>query len=370
MEAEAPIDGLYQLIKEGKTEEVYDRPAYSLNITPYSEEDLATILEAYDIITKRERLKKTPGLPQGTRVLTKTRKKFQNFCESLTKDFKGVMRLYGKLDEKLYIAGLLLERGNIIAASFEEVDNKKIVFKEEAITQIKKKLYGTKGDLDVYAFNEADMKKARERNTEALLTSATPLLSIGMKIKSKVKTWAKKTTLKSLAGDEKPRITRLRTGEHFNLAGFAHKISDSLPSEKEDKSSELSENRLKFKKKQLQEKERKEISDLNKKGFNKTIRKRLKQDTTPEKKISKTPWKEYTKNTPDLGKIQTPIDRLYQLVQKHNRLKIDNRLVRELDVSESQLEGWAMILEKYNLVELRYSVIGKPEIRTINNKFD
>ena len=370
MEAEAPIDKLYQLIQECKKGGINNRPAHNPDITKYSEEDLATILKIYDTIAREGKLKKRPGLPEGKQVLTKTKKKFQNFCESLTKDFKGVIRLYGKLDEKLYIAGLLLERGNIIAASFEEVDNKKIVFKEEAITQIKKKLYGTKGDLDVYAFNEADMKKARERNKEALLTSAIPLLSLGMKIRSKVKTWAKKTSLKSLTGGEKPGITRLRTGEHFNLADFAHKISDSLPSGKEDRLSELRENRLKFKKEQLQKKERKEISDLNKEGFNKIMRKRLKQDTIPKKKISKTPWKEYTKTTKNIGKVETPIDRLYQLVQKHNRLKIDNRLVRELDVSESQIEGWAMILEKYNLVELRYSVIGKPEIRTINNKFD
>lgn len=343
MEAEAPINKLYQLMKESKKEGIDDRPTHNPDVAMYSEEDLATILEVYDIITRREKLKEKSELLTGTQVLTKTKKKFQNFCESLTKDFKGVMRLYGKLDDKLYTAGLLLERGSIIAASFEDTDNKKIVFKEEAITQIKKKLYGTKGDLDVYAFNKEDMKKAREGNNEALLTSAIPLLSLGMKIRSKVKTWAKKTSLKSLAEGEKPRITRLRTEECFNLADFAHKISDSPPPEKEDKLKEL------------------RISDLNKKRFNEIMRgKRRKQAIASRKK-------KYRETPTGLGMMETPIDRLYQLVQKHNRLRIDDRLTHELGVSRSQLEGWAAILDRYKLVELHYTAIGKAEIRTTNN---
>ena len=46
-------------------------------------------------------------------------------------------------------------------------------------------------------------------------------------------------------------------------------------------------------------------------------------------------------------------------------LKIDNKLARKLGVRRSQIEGWAMILEEHDLVELHYPAIGEPEIRKL-----
>jgi len=224
MEAEASIKKLYQLLQECKNLEIDDRLAQRLDTGTYQQEDLATILEVYKFIKKRGESKKRSELPEGEQVLTGTKEEFLNFCRSLIKDFKGAMRLYGKLDGKLYTAGLLLEKGNVIAASFEDVYNEEITFKEEATSQIKNRFSGTKGDLEVYAFNDEDMEKARGGNKEALLASPIPLLSLGMKIKSKVKTWAKETVIESVGRGERPEIKELKTEGGFDLVDFAHKF--------------------------------------------------------------------------------------------------------------------------------------------------
>lgn len=332
----------------------------------------------YDLIKKREKLKKISKLPNGKQVLTETKEKFLDFCESLTKDFRGVMRLYGKLNGKLYIAGLLLEKGNVIAASFEDVDNEKIIFKEEAISQIKERLSGTKGDLEVYAFNDRDMKKASEGNKEALLISPVPFSSLGMRIRSKIETWAKKTSPESFARGEKPEIKELKTEEGFNLADFAHKFPEIFSSRKGER---LELKKVQLKKEEIPEEKEvvsidlskikeslKEVSDLKKEKLNELKRKRQIEDIALRKKISKITGKGYRETVRDTCKIETSIDKLYQLIQEHNRLKIDNRLVRRLGVSRSQIESWAMILEEHNLVELHYPAIGEPEIRKIKGK--
>ncbi|MEA3254733.1 MAG: DUF2226 domain-containing protein, partial [Candidatus Altiarchaeota archaeon] len=118
----------------------------------------------YDIIKKHSKVgrKREP-------VVTKTKEEFRNFCKSLTKEFIGLMCLYGRIDGKLYTAGVLLEGGDITAASFEDVANERISLGEEAIFQIKERLSGTTGDLKVYALSNENMGRVKEENRKALL---------------------------------------------------------------------------------------------------------------------------------------------------------------------------------------------------------
>ncbi len=400
-EAEASIKKVYQLLQGCKNLEIDDRLAQGLDTGTYQQEDLATILEIYKIIKKRAELKKRSELPEGEQVLTESKEEFSNFCRSLIKDFKGAMRLYGKLDGKLYTAGLLLEKGNVLAASFEDVYTEEIMFREEAISQIKNRFSGTKGDLEVYAFNDGDMEKAGEGNKEALLTSSIPLLSLGMKVRSKVKTWAKETVIESVGRGERPKIKELKTEGGFNLVDFAHKFPKIFSS----KTGQLKKEKIIEKKEgisversdqvvvgldgimndnassgksinsyigdlsKVQESIRL-VSDLTRERLNELKRKRHVESIALKKKIAKIKGKGHEESIKEKNKIQTPIDKLYYLVQKHDRVKIDDKLGKILGVERYKLEGWAVILEKYDLAELHYPTLGAPEIRKATKSVD
>lgn len=315
----------------------------------------------YDIIKQRKGLDKK-SMPRGEQVLTETREEFLDFCKSLSKEFKGVMRLYGETNGKLYTAGLLLENGNVIAASFEDVDNETIIFREEAILQIKERLSGTKGDLEVYAFSDKDMKKVKKENREALLTYAMPFSYLGMKIRSKMEAWAKKISPESFAMGEKPEIEKLKTEEGFNLVDFARRSPKGFLSKKREE--------MQLRKEEIPEEEKPlvEFGDLKRERLTELKRRRQMEDIALRERMSQIGKKKPGEKIKYVSKVETSIDRLYQLVQKYKKLRIDNKLSRRLGVSRSQIEGWAMILEEHDLVELHYPAIGEPEIRKIRGK--
>jgi len=315
----------------------------------------------HDIVKKRREFG-GESMPRGEQVLTETKEEFLNFCKSLTKEFKGVMRLYGKINGKLYTAGLLLENGNVIAASFEDIDNETIIFGEEAILQIKERLSGTKGDLEVYAFSDKDMEKVKEGNREALLTHTMPFSYLGLKIRLKMEEWAKKTSPESFVRGEKPEIEELKTEEGFNLVDFARKFPEIFSSKKEEKI-QLRREEIPEEKKPLVE-----FDDIKMERLTELKRRGQMEDLALRRRISKIGKKKPGEKIEDVGKVETSIDKLYKLVQKYKKLKIDNKLSRRLGVSRSQIESWAMILEEHDLVELHYSAIGEPEIRKVKGK--
>ena len=61
-------------------------------------------------------------------------------------------------------------------------------------------------------------------------------------------------------------------------------------------------------------------------------------------------------------KVSTPLDKLYDYVSSHSRVKI-NEAARQFEVSEEQIEDWARILESRSLIEIYYPAFGKPELR-------
>jgi hypothetical protein len=94
-------------------------------------------------------------------------------------------------------------------------------------------------------------------------------------------------------------------------------------------------------------------------------RKRQIEDIELMKKISRIGREEHPIKgiTPDYEKIETSIDKLFELVQKNKRIRINDALAHKLGTTRARIEGWAMILEEHNLVELHYSAMGEPEIR-------
>ena len=59
--------------------------------------------------------------------------------------------------------------------------------------------------------------------------------------------------------------------------------------------------------------------------------------------------------------IETQIDKLIDLLSKKRKIPLSDA-ARELNISEGQLEAWVSILEDSGVVELKYPVLGQPEI--------
>jgi len=59
--------------------------------------------------------------------------------------------------------------------------------------------------------------------------------------------------------------------------------------------------------------------------------------------------------------IETQIDKLIDLLSKKRKIPL-TEAARELNISESQLESWVSTLEDNGVVELKYPVLGQPEI--------
>jgi|WetSurMetagenome_2_1015567.scaffolds.fasta_scaffold05018_4 hypothetical protein len=347
----------------------------------------------YDILKQKKNSddlekEKKAVLPEGEQVIAQTREEFIDFCESLKKDFNGVMKLYNRSEGKKYTAALLLDGGNIIGASFEDIDDKTIAYKEDAIVQIKKRLSGTRGDLEAYSFSEKDADRVRKTNQEAILKAAVPFSSLGMKIKGNIEE-KHDIGLKGPQADyfslkEGTRIKEMRVEEGFRLTDFARKFSLGIPEmppqkpaipkkeppkiEKEDRPQSINDKKGLFSGLPGIPGIPGGDSDAKNERLEAMKKKRQLENMNLAKRISQITQKKQEGPKKETGKIETAIDKLYQLVQKYKRLKIDDELARRIGVSRSQIEGWALILEEHKLVELHYPAIGEPEIRAIEEK--
>lgn len=345
----------------------------------------------YDILKQKKdtnvkEKEKNTSQPEGEHVVTETREEFIDFCESLKKEFVGVIKLYNRTEGKKYAAALLLEGGQIFGASFEDMDDKKVIYKEDALSQIKKRLAGTRGDLEAYSFTQKDAETVKKTNQEALFKKDVPFSSLGMKIKGNIEEKAC-SSVKSQSSDyfalkEGTKIREIHVEEGFRLVDFARRFSAGIP--------EMPQKRL-DQKKQSEEKKEEPLQTLkDKKGLlpgmpgipnipgaspdakNERVealkKKRQIDSMNLVKRISQITQKKQGEQPKDTGKVETAIDKLYQLVQKYKRLRIDDDLARRIGVSRTQIEGWALILEEHKLVELHYPAIGEPEIRVPEDK--
>jgi hypothetical protein len=347
----------------------------------------------YDILKQKknsdeqEKEKKEP-LPEGEHVVAQTREEFIDFCESLKKDFSGVMKLYNRNEGKKYAAALLLDAGQIIGASFENIEDKTIAYKEDAIAQIKKRLSGTRGDLEAYSFSEKDAEKVKKTNQEAILKTAVPFSSLGMKIKGNIEEkqdiGSKGPSTDFFALKAGTNVKEMRVEEGFRLTDFARKFTLGIP--------EMPPQKPAIQKKEMPKadpenrpqpiNEKKGLfnglpgipgiqggdSEAKNERLEALKKKRQMENMNLAKRISQITQKKQEGPKKETGKIETAIDKLYQLVQKYKKLKIDDELARRIGVSRSQIEGWALILEEHKLVELHYPAIGEPEIRAIDEK--
>lgn len=341
------------------------------------------------------------NLFRGKHILPGSTEDFDKICKKIGGSFTGVMRFLGGYGGEFYQADLLVRNGNIVAASFEDLSKRTITFKENAINEIKKKLIGSAGTLDVYVFDEEDIRIAMMNNNEAILESYSPQISlstIGIKIKpmkmnvletpkeeTKVLEIGPKkrfnfrgilgiftgvrgrdmTVERDMENLEGKQIGKMQQIEKVNMtrgieAGPSAKIPiiEKINEQGTEKGFDITDIAGVLKKVEGQSSAKEErLTELR--------RKRQIEDMALMKRISKIGKEEPSEKggTQDYERIETSIDKLFELVQKNKRIRISDALAHKLGTTRAKIESWAMILEEHNLVELHYSAMGEPEIR-------
>lgn len=344
-------------------------------------------------------------LPKGSNIRPDKTENFYVICRELGGDFNGALRLKGKTADGIYMADLLIQDGKIIAASIKRISDDYTWNREEGLSEIQDKLAGSSGKLDIFEFTPEEMARSIEHNEKSLLTQELLVVDIGVKIKSKVikqkpekpNIFEKiKSFFRSPSTDRKAdRLGQIKESRIPESPGRpAEQLRDHIrpraekQPEKTTQPKQRHERAFQTPEDQSQdpehlgsssdigklpdgpmEKDKHRMGIPSKSGSDITKDSRL--HAIKEKrmqKIEKVMQDEAKATSSEISgkKIETNIDKLYELVINENVIKINDTLSNQLNVEKTQIEEWAMILEEHNLVELHYPTIGEPEIRSIN----
>jgi len=337
----------------------------------------------------------------GEKVVPETAEEFNEVCKSLVTDFSGVMRLYCESQNQTYTAALLINAGEIIAASFEHLDEARVICGDDAMGELQAEFMGTKGDLEIFEMTEEDYNSAVRANIDCTLQKPMKLSVLKIRIKSNLTqdvgqesasslTSRIKGMFSSAESDAKAqRQEMLRKGRHegigkiqgsLNLMDFARSLK--LDPEKAKRFEELRKLKIPDLSHVLGSQDERKAQRLEELKMQKenasTLKDSLLAAVSPQErpqrdrgekpqpiKIEGAP-KPLATGIKEGKKVETSIDRLYELVEQHGKVKINDALAAKLKVNKTQIEQWAMILEEHNLMELRYPTIGEPEIISIH----
>lgn len=309
-------------------------------------------------------------LIRGKHIIPSNTEEFFNVCRSLDQSFTGAMRLLGEIDGDMYQADLLIQNGKIIAASLEDLNKRTMILKEGALKEIKSKLIGIRGSLDVYEFNEMEMNETIAENMDAMFDPQTDISisSLGVKLvpmkKKETKIIEKKPQEHKFGlhfgfGRPKPESERRVFEPEKRTESIETKAMGQIPEQNTGGAgitgiaSGLGGLMGSPEEMEISERKRERLEELRRRHL--LAKKRI----TPQKKITKIREGE---------KVETPIDRFFGLIKKYKRIRINDNLAKKLGVSKTRMEEWAMILEEHNLVELHYPTIGEPEIRLVDDR--
>ncbi|MFH0861857.1 MAG: DUF2226 domain-containing protein [Candidatus Altiarchaeota archaeon] len=337
---------------------------------------------------------KSPPIQGGEKVIPATEAELKEVCESLVTDFLGVIRLFGEIQGKSYTAGLLIDKGDIIASSFEHMDTVEILYGDEALRQMQEKFCGTRGDLEIYELSEEDLNESLIKNINYLLTTPIKLSTLKIKIKTttpppeerrymfsnlacmfnRPDPKAKEERMTVLKEMKKRRVEKLSGG--LNLVDFARNLV--FDPAKAKRFEELRKAMQKTAPEQGREDPRKAARFEELKNQRMLLKgiipqqggpmskeeriEKFKQEHKPIQALPEKLDKIPVKAVKEGKKIETNIDRFYDYVKSNGKLKLNDALSLKLKVSKTQLEAWAMILEEHSLLELRYPTIGEPEV--------
>ncbi|OYT41546.1 MAG: hypothetical protein B6U86_02070 [Candidatus Altiarchaeales archaeon ex4484_43] len=114
-------------------------------------------------------------LPRGECIISEKIANFEAVYKKLPEDFRGVIRIFMKFEGRLHRGDILIDDGNILGVSLDDLDNSTSSYGEEALEEIKNKAPRSIGDVDVYKFGEIEMSLAIDSNERILFRHVIPL---------------------------------------------------------------------------------------------------------------------------------------------------------------------------------------------------
>ncbi|MBN2014040.1 MAG: hypothetical protein JW778_02570, partial [Candidatus Altiarchaeota archaeon] len=115
------------------------------------------------------------NLPRGRRIISEKISEIGTIYDRIPEDFEGSVRIFMKFEGGLHRGDLLIGGSNILCVSLDDLDKGGSIYGEEAFGEIKKRISGAVGDVDVYIFNDTEMSLAIRTNEMILLK---PVLSL------------------------------------------------------------------------------------------------------------------------------------------------------------------------------------------------
>ncbi|RLI90815.1 MAG: hypothetical protein DRO89_05130, partial [Candidatus Altiarchaeales archaeon] len=119
-------------------------------------------------------------LPRGERIISEKIANLEAVYKKLPEDFRGVIRIFMKFEGRLYRGDMLIDDGNILGVSLDDLDKSISSYGERALEEIKNKASKSIGDVDVYKFSEIEMSLAIDSNERILFRRAIPLDRLGV----------------------------------------------------------------------------------------------------------------------------------------------------------------------------------------------
>ncbi len=119
-------------------------------------------------------------LPRGECIISEKIANFEAVYKKLPEDFRGVIRIFMKFEGRLHRGDILIDDGNILGVSLDDLDNSTSSYGEEALEEIKNKAPRSIGDVDVYKFGEIEMSLAIDSNERILFRHVIPLDRLGV----------------------------------------------------------------------------------------------------------------------------------------------------------------------------------------------
>lgn len=343
-------------------------------------------------------------LPHGTHVKPEQIQNFYEICRTLEADFSGALRLIGVKNGQTYYSDILVDMGVIIAASFKYSDSLEILSRDYALSFIRNNLAGSSGKLDIFKFDSDEMTRAIEHNGESLLEKEIRIQDLGVKITSNIvkkkqagvglfskirsamhqpdanKKQERIKQIKGLRDDVTPfserselDFGRVREAQAKPVAQESSVVAPLVRPDYTAPKKAVSEPVKPAKKEAGSSPVKKPAGsqELPEEKARKEVRlKRIKEERLKKitERVSKTDDGKPVKKIVEGMKVETTIDKLYELILDKGSVRIGDEVSRKLKVPKSQIEEWAMILEEHNLVELHYPAIGEPELRKLHKE--
>jgi len=274
-------------------------------------------------------------LPRGKRIISEKIANLGAVYKKLPENFRGVIRIFMKFESRVHRGDILIDDGNILGVSLDDLDKSISSYGEGALKEIKNKAPQSMGDVDVYKFGEIEMSLAIDSNERVLFRHAIPLdrLGVGEVV---VEEERKEKEESKRKGEEE----RKEEGERKRKEEEERKRKEE--GEKKRKEEEERKRKEEGEKKRKEEEERKRKEEGEKKRKEEEERRRRGEEERKEEEEKKRKEKESIEEwRKELGKLDEEWARLedeWKKLESIKDLSVEQEAEKKVPEAEKKVE--------------------------------